>query len=171
MKMAQEPGADTLGMRGRWQLEHVRNGKVIGKRDLLNTIVNDGKDHNLGVTFAGDAQIATWFAGLIDNAGFTAISAADTHASHAGWTEVEDYDEANRVTWAEDAPSGQSITNTTTMDFTINATIAIKGFFLSSVNTKGDTGAGTLWSAAAFGSVLNAVSGDTLRLTYTLNFT
>lgn len=135
-----------------------------------NGIVNGGKDKVLGVMFNAVAQITTWFMGLINNSPTPTLAAADTMAIHGGWNESHtEYDETPRPTWPEDPASGQQITNTTEVVFTINATLTIAGFFLVSNNTKGGT-AGTLWCTALFdGGAQAVISGDKIKVTYTLS--
>jgi hypothetical protein len=89
-------------------------------------------------------------------------------ASHAGWTESTDYDEVSRVTWNPDAAASRAVTNSTTVDFTMNATKTIKGIFITSNNTKGGT-TGTLWATAAFSSNASVVATDVLKVTYTVS--
>ncbi len=160
--------AQTLPLNGQFTLQHLRNGKIINEIDLLNGITNEGLNKLLDVMFHNEAQITVWYIGLIDNASFSALAAADTMASHAGWIENADYDEANRVTWAEDAAAARAITNSTPADFTMNSTETIKGIFITSNNTKSGT-TGTLWSTAAFGSTVSVVDNDVLRVSYTVS--
>lgn len=155
--------------KGVFKLQHKRNGKLIKEIDITNGITDEGKDKLLDVMFHNDTQVTTWYIGLIDNAGFSALADADTHASHAGWSENTDYDETDRPEWTEGAAASESITNASTVDFTINATIAINGIFLADISTKGSTAAGTLWSTGSFGAVVNAVAADTLSITYTVS--
>jgi hypothetical protein len=159
---------DRLLAQGRFKIQHIRDGKVIGEYDLPNGITDVGMNKLLDVMFHADAQITTWYIGLINNAGFSALNNADTMGSHAGWAESTDYDEANRVTWQENAASARSITNTTTADFTMNTTVTIKGIFVTSDNTKGGT-TGTLWSTAAFGTNVSVVDNDQLKVSYSVS--
>lgn len=156
-----------MGMKGKFVIEHVRDGKVIGNYDMPNGIVDVGLNSLLDVYFHNQAQIATWYIGLIDNAGFTALSNSDTMGSHTGWAESTAYDEATREEWVEDAAASRSITNSTPAEFTMNATATLKGIFVTSVNTKGGT-TGTLWSTAAFSSTVGVQDNDILRITYTV---
>lgn len=155
--------------KGVFKIQHRRAGKLLREYELPNGITNEGKDALLDIMFHADTQITTWYLALIDNSGFTALAAADTHASHAGWTENTDFDETDRPAWTEGAAASQSMTNAATVDFTINATIALKGIFLANLNTKGSTASGTLWSTGAFGAVINAVAADVLSITYTIS--
>jgi len=131
-------------------------------------VTNVGINHVLDVVFHGTAPSGTWYLGLIS--GSATLAASDTMASHSGWTENTNYAEANRVTWPEDAAASQSITNTTTADFSINTNSqSIYGLFLVDNNTKGGT-SGTLFATAAFSGgtqILN--SGDTLQATFTIS--
>ena len=155
-------------LKGMFHVEHIRNGKVLNTFKIKNGIVNEGLTSLLDIMFHDETQIPLWYIGLIDNAGFSALAAADTMSSHSGWTETVPYSDANRITWATDAASAESITNGTPVTFTINATAAIYGLFIVSDNTKSGT-SGTLWSTADFASVINVTSGDQLKVTYTVN--
>lgn len=154
---------------GKFVIEHYdANGNLKGKYDVPNGIVDVGLNHILETEFRSGSQITTWYIGLIDNSGFSALAAADTMGSHAGWTENTDYDEASRPTWSPGAAASRQITNGTTVDFTMNDTATIKGIFITSNNTKGGS-TGTLWSTAAFGSTVAVAASDVLKVTYTLS--
>ena len=157
-----------LKVKGQFKVEHFRKGVKIGEYEFPNGIVNEGLNKILDVMFHDATKIATWYIGLVNNAGFTAYNAADTMASHAGWSEWTSYDEANRVEWTEGAASGKSITNATPVTFTISATGTIRGLFVCSENTKSGT-TGTLWSTADFASTVNVVDDDEINVTYTVN--
>ena len=158
-----------LPLRGRYHVQLFdKNGNL--KNDLTgpNGITDVGLNAILDIMFHADTQITTWYVGLIDNAGFSALAAADTMASHSGWAESTDYTEGTRVEWTEGAAAPRSITNSATLDFSINATVTINGIFVNSVSTKGGS-TGTLWATASFSSPVSATSGDTLKVTYTVS--
>ena len=157
-----------MAMRGRFMVEHVRDGKVIGQYSMPNGIVDVGLNHILETEFNGGSQVTAWYIGLIDNASFSALSAADTMASHAGWIENDDYAEATRPEWTAGTASSRQITNSVTVDFSINATDTIKGIFITSNSTKNGT-TGTLWATASFGANVSVQNGDTLKITYTVS--
>jgi hypothetical protein len=160
----------SLDLKGRFVVEHRdRDDFLKAIYEFPNGIVDVGLNHILDTEFNGGSQISTWYIGLVDNAGFSAFSDSDTLASHAGWSESTTYTESNRVTWASDAASSRSISNSTTADFSINATGNLKGIFVSSNNTKTTGNTGTLWSTAAFSSVVSTANGDTLKVTYTVS--
>jgi hypothetical protein len=150
-------------------IEHYDSeGNLKGRYRMPNGITNVGKDHALDVLFHAVTQTATWYIGLIDNSGFTALAAADTMSSHAGWNEFTTYSEATRQEWTEGAASSQSITNATPATFSINGSGTVKGIFVTSSNTKSGT-TGTLWSTALFPSNIAVINGDSLKITYTVN--
>lgn len=160
---------DFLNPKGRVRIQHIRNGKVLKDFEVPNGIVNEGKNDLLDTYFDSGTQIVAWFIGLIDNAGFTALAATDTHAVHAGWSEEQSYSEATRPQWNNDGASAQSITNAVSVDYSINGAAALNGVFVSDISVKGSVAAGILWATASFSSVLNVINGDTLKVTYTVN--
>jgi hypothetical protein len=178
---------EKLPIRGRFQVEHIRGGKVIGNYDFPNGITNEGKNHLLDVHFHGTTAIATWYLGLIDNAGYTALAAADIYdninQAGNGWDEFANYtDDANadstttRPAWVEGAASGQSITNASPIIFDITGTGTVKGVFLAggtNAQTKSDHTSGSankLWATALFtGGDVAVLNGDQLKVTYTVS--
>lgn len=155
-------------LRGDVKVQHVRDGKVLGEYDFRNGITDEGMNKLLDVMFHAVAAISTWYIGPIDNAGFSALAAGDTMASHAGWSELQAYTQATRPEWTEGDAAARSITNAVTVDFSMNATNVVKGIFITSDNVKGGT-TGILWSTAAFGSNVSVQDGDTLKITYTVS--
>lgn len=138
-----------------------------------NGVTDVGITHLLNVYFRSTTPVTSWYIGLIDNAGYTALAAGDTSASHSGWSEAAgtNYSNSNRVGWSPGAPSGGAIVNGSTSDFnmTPGSTLTVKGLFLISDNTKAGT-TGTLFSTAAFTGGNQAVNnGDTLKVTYTMS--
>ena len=154
-----------LKLRGHWEWEILKDGKSLEKGDMPNGLTDPGLDSLLDVYFNAATQINNWYIGLIDDAGFTALAAADTMASHAGWAEFTTYTEATRPEWAPDAPSTQLIQNGTARTFNITASATLKGIFVTSDSAKSGT-AGTLWSTALFGSDKAVSNGTELKLTY-----
>jgi len=153
---------------GKFSVEHRnKEGGLVATYDFPNAIVDEGLNHILDTQFNAGTAITAWNIGLVDNAGFSTFANADTMASHAGWTESTAYSELNRVGWGSAAAAGRAITNPVTSDFSIDATVTLRGIFITSDNTKGGT-TGILWSTAAFASNVTANNGDTLRVTYSV---
>lgn len=65
------------------------------------------------------------------------FSDTDTAASHSGWTEYTNYDEATRVEIDFGAASNNSITNPTSITFTPTSSgDVVVGWFLTTIATK-----------------------------------
>lgn len=153
-----------------------RNGEIVWEDEFKNLVVNVGKIDMLDKYFAGSAYTAAFFLGLVDGGTTPTFNAADTAASHAGWTENVSYASATRpaVAWnaatASGGGSGTAGTGSkasTTTAYAINATATLAGVFLTTLSTKSGT-TGTLFSAGAFtGGNKAAANGDTLNVTWT----
>jgi len=158
-----------MGLRGRYDVEVIGlDGKVRARRVAYNDLTVVGVNELLDVMFGGSAQTDPWLILFIDDSGFAGLANTDTMASHAGWTENTDYDEATREIWDEDAAANEQMTNSTPAAFTMNAGVTIRGMGLTSVNTKGGA-TGILFSTAEFdGGALAVLANEILRVTYTL---
>jgi hypothetical protein len=118
--------------------------------------------------FRNGTQKAEWYFGLIDSDDFSAVDdEQDSMSSHAGWIEVEDYDESARPAWGPDAPASQTIANSLKATFTIDLAKDIRGFFLASDSTKGGTD-GILWSTAVLDVLQSTQPGQLLKVFYSL---
>lgn len=142
-----------------------KDGKLKWEADAPNIVVNAGLDHALNVIFHGATQVSPWYMGLVTSG--PTYAAADTLASHAGWTEFTSYAD-NRKEFNEGAASGQSISNSgNAASFAINGSGTIAGAFLCSAETGTS---GTLFSEASFSQGNKGVSsGDTVNVTYTIS--
>jgi len=163
---------------GVYTVECVRDGEVIWRDEFLNTVMTVGKNLALDTFLAGSAYTVTGpFMGLISSSGYSAISAADTMASHAGWTEAGNANAptytAPRKTAAWSAASAGAKSLSAALAFAITGTGTIKGAFMvygtGAVSTIDNT-SGTLLSAGLFSGGDRAVlSGDTVNVSYTLS--
>lgn len=157
--------------KGKWVVEHLdKDGNLKATYDFHNDIVNVGKNNIFDVYFNGGTQTPnnSWFIGLISNSGYSALAAADTMSSHAGWTEFTGYSQSTRVAWGSGAASSQSVTNASPATFDITSSGTIKGIFVITNSTKGGT-TGTLWATGLFSADVPVVNGDQLRATYTVS--
>lgn len=136
------------------------DGKIKWIDEGKNLIVDEGLDYWLGASLSG----ASLFVGLTDGA--PTPNAADTMAIHAGWVEVEDYDEAARQAWVQGAVVDQAIDNAGNVaTFTISGATTVGGGFMSTDATKGGT-AGTLFNVRAAAEGDRAlIAGDSLEVT------
>jgi len=169
---------DVLSPKGKFIVEHWREGALIGTYDAPNLITNEGKNALLNVMFHAATQITTWYLLLIDGAGSPTPAAADTYAQidgTNGWDEWHDYDEATRPEWTEGASSSQTVTNASPVVFTISASGSVYGLALvgggTTPSTKSDAaGGGTLWNGAAFSSgTVTVADNDQLKVTYSVS--
>jgi hypothetical protein len=146
-----------------------QDGNLKWEEKSHNLVVNEGlKDMN-DKYFSGAAYTATWFIGLVTGPGSgTTFAAADTLASHAGWTEYTDYS-GNRgaITFGAATLADPSvITNSVAVQFNITgAGGTVAGAFLASVATGTS---GILFSESDFQAPGDraVVSGDVLNVTY-----
>jgi hypothetical protein len=169
-QLCDEPICSTgLGLGGTFFAECYGPDGVLKWRDhAKNIIPNTAIDNALNVLYAAGTPTTSRFMGMVDNAGFSAFAAADTMASHAGWTESTACSNATRPAWSPGAAASQSIANGTQVTFNINATATIKGFFLTSSATLGGT-SGNLDATAGLTTPQAVASGDTLKVTYAIN--
>lgn len=153
-----------------------QDGQLKWADKIENLVLNPGKQDLLDKYFSGSTYTAAFYLGLVDGATAPTFNAADTSASHAGWTENQAYSNATRPAPAWNSASssgggagaaGTGSKTTTATSFNINAAATIAGCFLSTLNTKGGT-TGITYSAGAFSGGNKVVAnGDTLNVTYT----
>lgn len=160
---------DTMKLGGFFKVECFdKDGNLKWKDISHNLVVNEGLNHVLDILFvSATAQIDPWYIGLTD--GTPTVAAADTLASHAGWVEVTNYDEAARQTYV-DVRTNQQVSNTASPGaFTMSGAATVGGAFIASNNTKGGT-TGILLCAVAFsGGDRSVQATDVINVTY--NFT
>lgn len=151
------------------------DGTVRWRDEFPNTVTTVGKNYALDGYLQTAVTITGPFMGLISSTSFSAIAAADTMASHAGWLEAGNANTptytAPRKTAAWSAASGGSKSLSAALSFAITGTGTIKGAFIvlstGAVSTIDNT-SGTLYSAGLFSGGDRAVlSGDTINASYT----
>lgn len=127
-------------------------------REVIHNLVpTAGKNDIIDKYFKASGYTAAWYMGL---AGSGTKAAADTLASHGGWSESNPYS-GNRpaITWGTTS-SGSNVASLIT--FSINATATVAGAFVASVNSGSS---GILYSVADFSSPRSVASGDTMNIT------
>jgi hypothetical protein len=147
-----------------------KDGRLKWSEDFPNGATTVGLSDMLTVAFAAGTQKTAWYMGLIDNASFSALSAGDTASSHSGWIENVNYDEATRPAWGAGTGSGGVITNASSVNFTMSASVTIKGAFLISNSTKSGT-SGVLFCTGNMASTQAVVDNDVLKFTYSVTLT
>lgn len=141
-----------------------------------NTVVTVGKNAMLdnGPLGASAYTKTGPFMGLIGAVSYTAISAADTMASHAGWTEAGTTNAPTytgpRKTISFNAASAGSTGPSSAPVYTMTGAGTVKGVFIvchtGALSTIDNT-AGTLWSAGLFtGGDQAVVNTNTVTVTY-----
>lgn len=151
-----------------WQL-HDKHGVVIDQGSFPNGMTTVGLNALASAELGGGTQFTTWYMGLIDNAGFSALAIGDTAASHTGWTELTGYSESTRQALTFGSPSGGIIATSSPCSFTANTSIAVKGAFIISNSAKSGT-TGILRATGAFGSVQSLSSGQVLAVNYSSTY-
>jgi hypothetical protein len=150
-----------------------KDGNLKWEDQMHNLVVDVGLQDMNTQYFTGSAYTAAFFLGLVAGPGSgTTYAAADTLASHAGWTEFTEYSGARKAvafgtaTTADPSVIGNSASPAQFSITGAGGTVA--GAFLCNV----DSGtSGLLFSEADFQSPGDrvVVSGDTLNVTYTFS--
>lgn len=139
-----------------------KNGNIKWEDSSHNLVVNEGLNHVLDILFTGSTQVNPWYAGL--TATSPTPAAADTLASHGGWTEFTSYAD-NRKEYV-DVRSSQTVSNTASKaSFAISGSGTVGGAFICSA-ASGTTGT-LLCVSALSGGDRTVANGDTVELTYT----
>ena len=149
-------------------------GRVLWSEEFDNLVTALGRNLLLDTTLSGSAYTVTGpFMGLISSAGYTAVAASDTMASHSGWTEAggtnaPTYVARKTIAWA--AASGGSKASSAIAAFTFTGAGTVKGSFIclgSGATTTVDNTGGTLYSAGLFSDGDKTVAAtNTLTVTY-----
>lgn len=144
-------------IKGEWRLHQMTQG--------FNDVTTEGKN-TLWDTFFGKGtpltQIDPWYIGLVNNSPAPTFAAADTLASHAGWSEFTTYT-GNRQAWI-DADSASGIKGTTTVStFPITTGGVVNGILVASIASG--TG-GKLWATGSFDETVTVIISDSLKITY-----
>ena len=138
-----------------------KDGRLKWTEVIENTVVTAGLNDLLTQYFKGVTYSAAWYMGL---KGAGSIVAADTLASHAGWTEVTAYT-GNRQAPAFATAAAGSLTTSAALSFAMNGTYTVAGAFICTV-ASGTSG--TLYGGGDFTTPRSGASGDTLNITPTV---
>jgi hypothetical protein len=137
------------------------DGTVKWRDTFHNTVTTAGKNDIVDKYFKGSAYTAAWYLGL---KGAGSISASDTLASHAGWTESTPYS-GNRPAISFGSTSAGSNT-ASAVSYSITGSATVAGAFIASANTGTS---GTLFSAGDFAAARTVAASDTLNVTPTVS--
>lgn len=152
-----------------------RTGRVKWTVAINNVVTTVGKNLALDTFLAGSSYTVTGpYMGLISSVSYSATSAADTMASHAGWTEAgitnaPTYTTRKTAAWSSASAGSKALSASLTFTFTGSGTV--KGCFLvfgSGAVATVDNTSGTLYSVGVFSGGDRIVSsGDSLAVSYT----
>lgn len=183
-----DSGADAQVIRGGTQAEQAEahgrftvecigaDGAVKWTDTAENVVATVGKNLALDTFLAGAAYTVVGpFMGLISSTSYSAVAAADTMSSHAGWLEAGTANAptytAPRKTAAWSSASAGSKALSSALSFAITGSGTVKGCFLvygTGAVTTIDNTSGTLYSAGLFtGGDKVVINTDTLNVSYT----
>lgn len=179
-------GAETVGIAGHYHVVcRDAEGNVKWEEQFPNLVNAVGKELMLDTLLSGSSYTTVGpFLGLIDGAAPTFL-AADTMASHAGWTEFINYTVGGSpvrgtAVFGAASSSGLSPANVTSktasaITYTITgAGGTVSGCFLvtgSGASSTQNNTSGTLYSAGAFATAKITTAGDTVSVTYSTTAT
>ena len=153
-----------------------KDGNLKWSDTAHNVVATVGKNLALDTYLAGAAYTVVGpFMGLISSVSFSAVAAADTMSSHAGWTEAGVTNAPTytipRKTAAWSAAAAGAKALSASLSFPITGSGTIKGCFIvfgtGAVSTIDNT-SGTLYSAGLFtGGDKVVVNTDTVNVSYT----
>lgn len=142
-----------------------RHGHVQARILSCNLVTTAGLNHTLTATLPN----GSWYVG---QKGTGTVSASDTMASHAGWSELTTYTQSTRLALTLSTPSGGSANNSASPAIFTAPTggLTFYGWLVANNSTKGGT-TGTLYSAANHSSSQAITAGSALRQTLTATAT
>lgn len=154
------------------------DGKLKWREEFKNTVVTVGKNAMLDAALAGSSySVVGPYMGFISSVSYSAISAADTMTSHAGWLEAGVTNAPTytipRKTCAWSAASAGAKALSAALAFAITGSGTLKGAFLvfgSGALSTIDNTAGTLFSAGLFTGGDRIVANlDTVNVSYSIS--
>ncbi len=150
-----------------------KDGNLKWEDQMHNLVVNQGLQDMNTKYFAGSSYTGAFYLGLVTGPGSsTTYAAADTLASHGGWTEFTNYSGSRKaVTFGTATTADPSVIGNSASPSQFSITGGggvVAGAFLCTVSSGTS---GVLFSEADFQSPgdRTVVSGDTLNVTYTFS--
>ena len=152
-------------------------GPLVWEEKISNVVATVGKNLMLQTALTGSAYTVVGpYMGLISSVSFTAVAAADTMASHTGWTEAGSTNAptfAARIAPAFGTAATGAIALSAATSFTMTGAGTLQGAFIAygtgAVTTLMST-AGTLLSAGVFTAGAQPVnSANVVQVSYSLS--
>lgn len=152
-----------------WIVEHIRNGEVLSKDVVHNTVPTEGLTHMADVIFCDGTKVSTWYIAPFEgNYTIDPGIKASTFAAAAG--ECVAYTPGARVEFVNGAAADGAVDNTANKaEFTFTADKTLYGAAMLSSSPRGST-TGVLVSIVRFPSPKAMTTGDTLRISAGANF-
>jgi hypothetical protein len=146
------------------------DGSLKWSGHIDNLITTVGKNDMLDKYLSG----SSWSTGTVHMGlkGTGTAAAADTMASHAGWSELSITSTRSSVTFASASAGSKATSTAVSFSITAAGPTTVAGVFIVIGGTSANANTtGTLFSAGDFSSSRSVVSGDTLQVTYTASLT
>jgi hypothetical protein len=144
---------------------HDADGNLKWSEKVENLVTTAGATDALAKYFKGAAYTAAFYVGLYGGTG--TLAAADTMASHAGWTEVTAYSGSRPALTLGTAAAGSVDNSASKAVFTMTGSATVLGSFVATDSTNGGT-TGTLYGEGAFSAPRSVVATDTITVQVTL---
>lgn len=154
------------------------DGNLLWEEEFPNLLTTLGKNFLLDTTLAGSAYTVVGpYMGLISSTSFSAVSAADTMASHGAWleagsTNLPTYTARIICAWSPASAGVKALSSAVT--FTMTSSGTVQGAFLvtgSGAVVTNQSTAGTLYAAGTLTTPQPVVSTNTLAMSYSTTLT
>jgi hypothetical protein len=163
----------SLKLSGRFDVDHIRNGKLIGTTYGYNKVTVDGRNHMLGVTLKGTpSPSTTWYVGIFSG-NYTVLGTESSSVLTSTFSQVTSSDLSNSVrpTFTMGSVSSGSVNNTSNKAaFTFTDSVTVYGAFIINDNDLAGV-TGVLLSAANFTTSRSVIADDVLNVGYTISTT
>lgn len=149
---------------------HDADGNLKWEDDFHNLVPSQGLQYMSASFFNATGYTTALYFGLITGPGSgTTFAAADTLASHAGWSESVLVGSRKAITFGTPTTATPSVTIGTAAVFTVTSAATIAGAFVTNASTGTS---GVLFAEGDFtGGDKSVTTGDTLSVTYTFSLT
>jgi hypothetical protein len=154
------------------------DGNELWEAKFPNLLTVLGKNFLLDSALAGSAYTAAEYMGLISATSYSALSSADTMASHAGWLEAGSANtptySGTRQTCVWSAASGGVKSLSAGLTFTFTGSGTVEGAFIvggSGAVATIASSAGILYAEGTLGTAQPVISTNTLTLSYSTTLT
>lgn len=154
------------------------NGHEIWEVKFPNLLTTLGKNFLLDSALSGSSYTAAEYMGLISNTSYTALSAADTMSSHAGWLEAGSTNtpqfSGTRQTCVWSSASGGVKSLSAGLTFTFTSSGTVQGAFIvggagASATLMATTG--ILYAEGTLSTPQPVIATNTLTLSYSTTLT